>query len=287
MKGSGLMRTLLTTMLVVAAVLPASVLAGGTSGRSTAAVAVIGDGGALGIGSDLKHPFQPAPVNSWATGTTPAVKSVYLRLAAVSPAVKGHETNLAHEGTTLAQLTGQVRRAIALDPKPDLVLVQAGSDDVKCDGQDASHYTAFRADFAAALGQLSRGLPKARIFVLSDWGSVRSYVKAMVGLDSGARLTHAGRGPCSLFAPSSSASPGSVVPAHVAYLERTLKAYDAQRAAACAQYPRCTFDGGAASRMVVTAADLSPRYDSLSLAGNSKLAAIEWAAMRRLHVVQG
>jgi hypothetical protein len=54
---------------------------------------------------------------------------------------------------------------------------------------------------------------------------------------------------------------GGVAPAHVAYLTKTLKGYDAQRAAACAQHPQCRYDGGAAERLATTAADLSPRYD--------------------------
>jgi hypothetical protein len=76
-----------------------------------------------------------------------------------------------------------------------------------------------------------------------------------------------------------------VVPAHVAYVDRTLKGYDAQIAQACAETPRCSYDGGAAARMTVTAAGLAHRFEHLSIAGNAKLAAIEWAAMTREHVL--
>jgi hypothetical protein len=75
------------------------------------------------------------------------------------------------------------------------------------------------------------------------------------------------------------------VPAHVAYLQRTIAGYHAQLAAACKQYPQCRYDGGAAARLVVTAADLTHRFDHLSIAGNAKLAGIEWGALTRLHVV--
>jgi hypothetical protein len=114
---------------------------------------------------------------------------------------------------------------------------------------------------------------------------VRSYVKAMLGMTVADRLTHAGRGPCSIFAPQSTPSPGGVVPAHVAYLERTVNAYEAQLAAACAQYANCRYDGGAGARLVVTAADLAHRFEHLSIAGNAKHAALEWTAMHRLHVL--
>jgi hypothetical protein len=280
------MRRLLITVLVLAAVVPATrVFAGERASQYPSAITVIGGIDALAPGSDPKHPFRVAPQNSWATGTNPAVKSVYLRLLAADPSIKGHTTNLAQDGALLTDVAAQVRRAAALTPKPDLVLVQAGSSDIKCDGQDASHYPAFRAAFSAMLSQLTEALPNARIFVVGEWGSISSYVKTMLGLSFAARETHAGKGPCSLFAPASSPSPGSVVPAHVAYLTKTLKGYDAQRAAACAQYPQCRYDGGAAERLVTTAGDLSPRYDHLSIAGNAKLAALEWAALRRLHVI--
>jgi lysophospholipase L1-like esterase len=280
------MRRLVITVLVIAAVVPATrVFASETASQYPSAVTVIGGIDPLAPGSDPKHPFRVAPQNSWATGTNPSVKSVYLRLLAADPAIKGHATDLAQDGALLTDVAAQVRRAAALTPKPDLVLVQAGSGDIKCDGRDASHYPAFRAAFSAMLSQLTEALPNARIFVVGEWGSISSYVKAMLGLSIAARETHAGKGPCSLFAPASSASPGSVVPAHVAYLTKTLKGYDAQRAAACVQYPQCRYDGGAAERLATTASDLSPRYDHLSIAGNAKLAALEWAALRRSHVI--
>jgi hypothetical protein len=284
------MRRLLVSVLVLLTALPAGrVLAGDRSAAAAypSSIAVIGGIDPLAPGSNPAHPFQPAPQNSWVTGTNPAVKSIYSRLLVANPAVKSHVTNLAQDGAKLAQVEGQVSRAVALNPKPGLVIVQAGGDDIKCDGQDASNYPGFRAAFASVLGHLASGLPNARIFVVGEWGNISSYVKAMMGLSVAARETHASKGPCSVFAPTSSAAPGSVVPAHVEYVTQTFKGYDMQRAAACKQYPTCTYDGGAAERLVVTAADLTHRYDHLTIAGNAKLAALEWAAMRRLRVLPG
>src|SRR5439155_3534823 len=127
---------------------------------------------------------------------------------------------------------------------------------------------AFRSEFAAALGELTNGLPQARIFVIGWWGNISSYVNTMLHLRVADRLTHAGKGPCSLFAPQSAPSPGSLVPAHVAYLKSVIKGYEARLAGACAQFPRCRYDGGAAGRLIVTAADLAHRFDNLSVAGN-------------------
>jgi hypothetical protein len=49
--------------------------------------------------------------------------------------------------------------------------------------------------------------------------------------------------------------------------------------AVCRRYARCRFDGGAAYRATFTAADVSPvDYFHPSLAGQTKLAALSWAA---------
>jgi hypothetical protein len=131
------MRRLLVSVLVLLTALPAGRLLAGDRSAGPAypsAVAVIGGIEPLAPGSNPGHPFQPAPQNSWVTGTNPAVTSIYLRLLAARPAVKGHVTNLAQDGAKLAQVEAQVHRAIALNPKPELVIVQAGGDDIKCDG---------------------------------------------------------------------------------------------------------------------------------------------------------
>jgi hypothetical protein len=47
------------------------------------------------------------------------------------------------------------------------------------------------------------------------------------------------------------------------------------------------YDGGTAERLVVTAADLTQRNDHLTVAANAELAALEWGAMRRVHVIPG
>jgi hypothetical protein len=89
------------------------------------------------------------------------------------------------------------------------------------------------------------------------------------------RLEHAGKGPCSLFAPRT----GAVVRDHVAYVQRTLNGFTAAMAAACKTVPTCTYDAGAASRMNVNPADLGWRHEHLSIKGHAKLAAIEWRAL--------
>jgi hypothetical protein len=241
------------------------------------AMVVLGHSGATGFGSEPGHPFRDAPANSWATGTDPAVKSVYSRILARNPAIRGHNANLAQAGATLKELATQVRKAVTLKPKPQLVLVlvQIMENDIECDGGDESRYADFQAQLATSLGLLAKGLPKARILVVSKWGTLASYVKAVQSLGMGARLMHAGKGPCSIFAPKT----GRVVPENLAYVRKITNGYHAQLAAACAQVATCRYDGGAASRITVTADDLSVRLQHLSVRGQAKLAAAIWSTL--------
>jgi hypothetical protein len=271
------MGRLLIGTLVLSTLLSAAVAGAGrlSATRYPSSIVVLGHSGATGRGSIPGHGLRDAPENSWATGTNPAVKSVYSRILAVNPAIRGHAVNLAQDGATVTEFAAQARRAVALTPKPELVLVFIGNDDVKCDGTDQSSYPGFRAAFSAALDVLSKGLPNARIFVLSMTAPNASYVKYLEGLDKNARLKHAGKALCQLVDSPS----GRVVPAHVAYLNKIVTGYDAQLAAACAHVPLCRYDGGVVQRLDVTAADLTPDQRHLTVEGNAKLAAAEWAAM--------
>jgi hypothetical protein len=126
-----------------------------------------------------------------------------------------------------------------------------------------------------AIARTIKGLPKARILAVSEWGTLDSYIKAVQGYGLAARLTHAGKGPCSIFAPKS----GKVVPEHVSYIRWTTDGYHAAFAAACAAVPTCRYDGGAARRIALRPADLAHRYEHLSVQGQAKLAAVEWRVL--------
>jgi hypothetical protein len=253
--------------------LAAAAGAGGSADPS--AMAVIGGGNAVGYASDPKHPFQEARANSWATGTNPAVRSIYTRLLAANPAVRGRAFNFGSHDATVRDLPSQVRKATLLKTKPELVLVQILGNDAACDGKDETRYADFQARVTESLEGLATALPKARILAVGDAGTLDSYIKAVSSYGLGARLTHAGKGICSIFAPKT----GKVVPEHVAYLRRTIDGYNAAFAAACKSVPTCRYDGGAARRIVMKPADLAHRYESLSVQGLAKLAAIEWKVL--------
>ena len=279
------MRKLILIASVLAAALGA-VHSAGAFRQSPAgyprSIAVLGTPTAAGWGADLAHPFRDAREDSWATGTSTSVRSIYSRLVAVSPTLKGHSTNLVSEerapeaaGHELDDFAAQVHQAIQLKRKPDLVLVQVIDRALKCDGTTERNFADYGSRFGDALETLAQGLPAARIFVISQWGSFASYVRYLKSLTLSQRMKNAGKKPCQLV---SSAS-GQVVPSRVAYAKSIVAGEEAQLRAACAKVGTCRYDGGAAQRIAIAPADVSEFQYTPTVSGQAKLAAAEWAAM--------
>ncbi len=63
-------------------------------------IAAIGHSGITGESSHEQR-FQGSEEDSWATGTTPEVNSVYARILARNPAIEGNVTNLATSAATI------------------------------------------------------------------------------------------------------------------------------------------------------------------------------------------
>jgi hypothetical protein len=277
------MRRLLIAALLAALVgVPFASAAARHVAKYPSSMAVLGTPTAAGWGADSGHPFRDAREDSWATGTNQTVSSVYSRLVALSPSIKGHNANLTSEegapesaGHELDDFAVQVRKALQLKVKPELVLVQVIDRAMKCDGTTERNFTDYGARFSDALQTLAQGLPSARIFVTSQWGSFASYVNYLKGLDVGTRLKNAGKRPCQLVASPS----GQIVASRVAYAKSVVTGEEAQLRIACAKVANCRYDGGAAQRMAVTAADISAFQYTPTLQGQAKLAAAEWKAM--------
>src|SRR5262245_28317234 len=68
---------------------------------------------ALGDSLTLAYTTPNGVADSWTTGTTPVVKSHYLRLLLANPQIKGKAYNLAESGATFAEMKAQARKAIA------------------------------------------------------------------------------------------------------------------------------------------------------------------------------
>ena len=279
------MRPVLIAALVTALVgVPLASARTRQAAKYPSSIVVLGTPTAAGWGADTVHPFRDAPEDSWATGTNPAVRSIYSRLLVLNPAIKGRNANLTSDasapeaaGRELDDLFDQVHMALRLTIKPELALVQVIDRAMKCDGTTERNFADYGSRFSDALQTLAQGLPNARIVVVSQWGSFASYVRYLKGLDVGARLKNAGKRPCQLVASPS----GQIVASRVAYAKRIVTGEEAQLRTACSKVENCRYDGGAAQRMPVTAADISTYQYTPTLLGQAKLAAAEWKAMSR------
>jgi hypothetical protein len=245
-------------------------------------IAVLGTPTAAGWGADPIHAFADSRDGSWATGTNPAVRSIYSRLLALNPAIKGHNANLTSgesapeaAGHELDDFATQVQQALRLRVKPELLLVQVIDRAMKCDGTTERNFADYGSRFGYALQRLAQGLPNARIFVISQWGSFASYVNYLKGLDVGKRLKNAGKRPCQLVASPS----GQVMPSRIAYAKSIISGEEAQLRAACAKVANCRYDDGAAQGIAVTPGDMSEFQYTPTFQGQAKLAAAEWKAM--------
>jgi hypothetical protein len=143
-------------------------------------VVILGDSRGIGDDSDPNRPSTDVPSNDWATGTNPAVDSVYLRLLARDPAVKGHNYNLAQDGSNVDVLAHkQASRAVKLTPAPQLFLISTGGNDMTTCPAHAAAVEAYGAALANALSVLASGAPRSHTLIVSQWGSPATCAHAL------------------------------------------------------------------------------------------------------------
>jgi hypothetical protein len=207
--------------------------------------------------------------SSWATGTNPQVDSVYLRILAHNPAIEGHATNLAVDGSEVVDLLRQAEHLGAVTPKPERVLIQSIDNDMQCDGPDAEHLPVYREGLVKVMDVLEKDVPDATVLFVSQWGSVQIYDAAVMQTDP----RHvAGTGPCDTVDPSTL----DAVPAKEAGLQALVDEYFATIVDVCAQYANCMTDDGAMQQLALAPEDLTSDLDHLAVSGHAKMAAIAW-----------
>jgi len=242
-----------------------------------ASIAVIGHSFATGEGVSGPRAFRLR--NSWITGDTSSVQSLYSRILARNPAVRGNKFNLAIGGADVASMLLQAKKAVGLKPTPELVVVQGIDHDITC---NETGHRPFQVAFARVLDVLATGLPEARIFVVSQFGSIPTYIKALTlkqRINQRLRISP-GSGPCAFLD-----ARGAPIPKGVAYLEAVIHRYEAAVATACKAVAACRYDGGAFGRVVERPEYISWDVIHLSVEGQAKSAAVAWAALKRVGMI--
>ena len=77
-------------------------------------IVAMGHSGLTGWDSDPDKRGVDAPQNSWATGTNPAVNSIYQRILTRNEGIRDHAFNLAVSGSKVDDLLRQADEAAAL-----------------------------------------------------------------------------------------------------------------------------------------------------------------------------
>ena len=191
-------------------------------------IIALGHSGLTGENSDPSRPGQPATDNSWATGTSPAVNSIYARLVAERPETEGHVANSAKGGASAAALAQQAEVALTDVANPQLVIIQTIDNDIRCDGTDDAQVAGFGKAVDAALTVLTTASPDTKILMLTQPGRPALELESMAALIAStpaARAIYGGGPPCGMLDEN-----GNRQPENIATLTSIIESYEAEQA---------------------------------------------------------
>lgn len=235
----------------------AAVLTGfGSTDRAPRSIAALGD--SISAEAATTQPGEPNLANSWATGTNPKVRSIYLRLRQRNGA-RVRAFNGAEPGATMDELAYFAER---IPKNVDLVTVEMGTNDA-C-GDPPTSAADFRSQLAGGLRAIAARAPNARVVVVSIFDHLA--VWDAVKMVTRARLY---RSRCL----SATTANGRRT------LRKTIRVLNHELAVVCGRHPRCHYDGGAAYRIRWSRADVSSiDYFHPSIAGQRKIADAVWTS---------
>jgi hypothetical protein len=239
---------------------------------------VLGHSALTGENSDPQSPGVPALQNSWATGTNPKVDSIYQRLAAVDPAVRGHAVNAAAGGATASALAGQATQALRIVPDPRLVIIEIIGTDIRCDGSDSKNYPVFGRQVKTALDLIVRKAPHATILLMSQPGRPLQVSKAIIG--TAGVPAWSGSDICSPFD-----SNLRLDMKHITTLTGIIEGYESELAKVCATVPECHTGNGRATHFQVRASYYNySNYDwhHFNVTGLAALARFMWPTVANI-----
>lgn len=236
-------------------------------------MAALGDSLTTAFGSCLV--LASCQRNSWSTGDSRRVESVYRRVVAAHPAMRGNARNLAVPGARAAGLAAQATDAVRTEV--ELVTVLVGANDACRGSIDAmTPVEEFRGGVDRALDVIRKARPKARVLVVSVPDLYRLWE---IG-HTDQRATRAwARGVCPALLARATSTDAADAARRTTFRAR-VEAYNGQLRDACRRYgSRCRYDGGAAYRVRFTLDDVNPLdYFHPAAAGQNRLADVAWAA---------
>ncbi|MEV5881316.1 SGNH/GDSL hydrolase family protein [Streptomyces sp. NPDC052020] len=239
---------------------------------SPGSIAAVGD--SITRGFDACTVLSDCPEVSWATGSSPEVDSLAVRLLGKAKAA-GRSWNYAVTGARMADLPGQMARAAA--HRPELVTVMVGANDA-CRASVAAMTPVadFRAGFEEAMRTLRKALPKTQVYVASVPDLKRLWSQGRTN-PLGKRVWRLGICP-SMLADADALDAAATE--RRATVERRVADYNAVLREVCAADRLCRGDGGAVHAFRFGPRQLS-HWDWFhpSVNGQARLAEIAYRAV--------
>ena len=234
-------------------------------------MAVVGDSISQAASSDGSLGGD-APQNSWSTGTSSTVNSHYLRLLALGAPISGANHNFSVSGAKAAGLSAQMQNVVNL--KPDYVTVQIGGNDLCTDSVSTmTDVSVFGGQVQAALAAVTSGSPDTVIYVTSIPDAYQLW--NLFKNDFWARFIWSVGGICQSLLANPTSTQQADVQRRLDVRQRNID-FNTALANACAQTPRCRWDGNAVFNTVLTRNDVAGDYFHPSLSGQARLAAGTW-----------
>jgi hypothetical protein len=235
-------------------------------------MAVLGHSAVTGEGT--QPGASEVKANSWATGTNPQVRSIYLRILAEHPDIKGHAVNLGEGSADVTSLALQAQSLIAEEPQPQLVLIATLDADIVCPASQEDFDT-YGENLGEVLQELSAKMPASRFFITTQISTPRQDAQIYSREE---RASLGGTGPCAFIDPD-----GDVVPKELKRLEAAVAGFKEQLSAACSQTDRCSTDqSGKGWKMQ---AGYSDDLDHLNLEGQARWAEHVWSLLEEAQLV--
>lgn len=205
--------------------------------RTPSSVAAVGD--SITRGFDACTVLSDCPEVSWATGSSPAVDSLAVRLLGADGAA-ARSWNYAVTGSRMADLPDQMRQAAAR--RPQLVTVMMGANDAcRASTSAMTPVAEFRTEFREALAALHKALPKTQVYVASVPNLLRLWSEGR-GNPLGKQIWKLGICP-SMLSDADDLTAGATQRRQ--RVQDRVEAYNGVLKDVCAHAERCRFDGGA------------------------------------------
>lgn len=240
----------------------------GTSGRTPpASIVALGDSLSTAFGSCVA--VLTCRHNSWSTGTSQAVDSHYRRILRENAKIRDNRRNAAVPGARAANLAGQTGTALRIKAQYVTILIGA-NDACRPTVAEMTDPRQFRRQVDTALDRLARGIPRARVLIVSIPDLYRLWELGHTD-DRAVRAWSRGICPALLANPRSMAD---VDRDRRRAVDRRVDAYNRALAAACRAYDGdCRYDQGAVHRIRFTLDEVSQRdYFHPNVRGQHRLA---------------